>query len=75
MMPAMLSTRYFDPLRHRDFALLWSGQAVSQLGDGVFTVTLALEALRVDRHAAGCLTCWLLVSCQPSCPLCWAGDR
>jgi len=23
------------------------------LGDGVFTVTLALEALRVDRHAAG----------------------
>jgi MFS family permease len=34
-------------------ALLWSGQAVSQLGDGVFTVTLALEALRVDGHAAG----------------------
>ncbi len=53
MMPAMLSNRYFDPLRHRDFALLWSGQAVSQVGDGVFTVTLALEALRVDRHAAG----------------------
>ena len=49
----MLPTRYFDPLRHRDFALLWSGQAVSQLGDGVFTVTLALEALRVDRDAAG----------------------
>jgi MFS family permease len=49
----MFSSRYFDPLRHRDFALLWSGQAVSQLGDGVFTVTLALEALRVDRHAAG----------------------
>jgi MFS family permease len=46
-------SRYFDPLRHRDFALLWSGQAVSQLGDGVFTVTLALEALRVDRNAAG----------------------
>jgi len=49
----MFSPRYWDPLRHRDFALLWSGQAVSQLGDGVFTVTLALEALRVDPHAAG----------------------
>ncbi len=45
--------RYFEPLRNRDFALLWSGQAVSQLGDGVFTVTLALEALRVDRSASG----------------------
>lgn len=45
--------RYFEPLRNRDFALLWSGQAVSQLGDGVFTVTLALEALRVDRNPSG----------------------
>jgi MFS family permease len=49
----MFSSKYFDPLRHRDFALLWSGQAVSQLGDGVFTVTLALEALAVDRSASG----------------------
>jgi MFS family permease len=40
-------------LRHRDFALLWSGQAISQLGDGVFTVTLAIEALRVDPRAIG----------------------
>jgi MFS family permease len=49
----MSPPRYFAPLGHRDFALLWSGQAVSQLGDGVFTVTLALEALRVDPDAAG----------------------
>lgn len=49
----MTMPRYFDPLRHRDFALLWSGQAVSQLGDGVFTVTLALEALHVDQHVTG----------------------
>ena len=49
----MFSSRYFDPLRNRDFALLWSGQAVSQLGNGVFTVTLALEALRVDPDATG----------------------
>ena len=53
MAPSMFSSKYFDPLRHRDFALLWSGQAVSQLGDGVFTVTLALEALAVDRSASG----------------------
>jgi MFS family permease len=49
----MSASRYFDPLRHRDFALLWSGQAISQLGDGVFTVTLAIEALRVDPRAIG----------------------
>jgi len=53
MASVMSLPRYFAPLRHRDFALLWSGQAVSQLGDGVFTVTLALEALRVDRSPAG----------------------
>lgn len=49
----MNSSRYFEPLRHRDFALLWSGQAVSQLGDGIFTVTLAIEALRLDHDATG----------------------
>lgn len=49
----MRSGQYFKPLRHRDFALLWSGQSVSQLGDGVFTVTLAIETLRVDHHAVG----------------------
>jgi MFS family permease len=29
------------PLRHRDFALLWSGMTVSMLGDGVAMVALA----------------------------------
>jgi hypothetical protein len=48
-----VSGRYFEPLKHRDFALLWSGQAVSQLGDGIFTVTLAIETLRLDHHATG----------------------
>lgn len=47
------SSRYFEPLRHRDFALLWSGQAASELGDGIFTVTLAIEALRLDQRAIG----------------------
>jgi predicted MFS family arabinose efflux permease len=37
-------------LRHRDFALLWSGQSVSLIGDGVYTVALALETLRIDDH-------------------------
>lgn len=35
-------------LRHRDFALLWSGQAVSVAGDGIFTVALAMAALQAD---------------------------
>ena len=39
-------------LRHRDFALLWAGQSVSMVGDGIFTVALALEALRLGRSAA-----------------------
>lgn len=37
------------PLRYRDFALLWSGQTVSVAGDGIFTVALAVQSLRVDR--------------------------
>jgi hypothetical protein len=35
-------------LNHRDFALLWSGQAISMVGDGIFTVTLALETIHLD---------------------------
>jgi len=40
-------------LRHRDFALLWSGQSVSLVGDGVYTVALALETLRIDSQPIG----------------------
>lgn len=39
----------FAALRIRDFAVLWSGQSVSNLGDGIFTVALAIETLRVGR--------------------------
>jgi DHA3 family tetracycline resistance protein-like MFS transporter len=39
-------------LRHRDYALLWSGQTVSLVGDGIHTVAIALEALRVSDHAS-----------------------
>ncbi|NNM97983.1 MAG: MFS transporter [Candidatus Dormibacteraeota bacterium] len=41
------------PLRARDFRLMWSGNLISRLGDGVFTVAIALEALQVDRQATG----------------------
>ena len=34
-------------LRHRDFALLWAGQTVSLGGNGIFTVALPLEVLRL----------------------------
>lgn len=39
-------------LRHRDYALLWSGQTVSVLGDGIYTVAIALEALRISDRPA-----------------------
>lgn len=39
-------------LGHRDFALLWVGQGVSMAGDGIFTVALALEVLRLGHSAA-----------------------
>jgi hypothetical protein len=38
-------------LRHRDFALLWLGQAVSLAGNGVFTVALPLEVLHLTGSA------------------------
>lgn len=41
------------PLRERDFRLMWSGNLVSRLGDGIFTVAIALEALRVDHQPTG----------------------
>ncbi|HUY08625.1 MAG TPA: MFS transporter [Candidatus Dormibacteraeota bacterium] len=46
-------SKVLAPLRARDFRLMWSGNLVSQLGDGIFTVALALEALRVDHQPTG----------------------
>jgi predicted MFS family arabinose efflux permease len=39
-------------LRHRDYTLLWSGQTISVVGDGIYTVAVALEALRISDHAS-----------------------
>src|SRR5438477_10487453 len=36
--------RVFEALRHRDFRLLWSGQAVSLLGDIAFLTALGWKA-------------------------------
>ncbi|HYA44228.1 MAG TPA: MFS transporter, partial [Acidimicrobiales bacterium] len=38
------------PLRHRDFRLLWTGMAVSLLGDGVFVVAVAWEAYSISNR-------------------------
>jgi DHA3 family tetracycline resistance protein-like MFS transporter len=31
---------------------LWSGQSISVLGDGIFTIAVALEALHISNHAS-----------------------
>ncbi|HEY6834987.1 MAG TPA: MFS transporter [Gaiellaceae bacterium] len=36
--------RLLTPLRHRDFRVLWSGMAVSLIGDGIFLIAIAWEA-------------------------------
>jgi MFS family permease len=46
---AKLSHSGLAPLRHRNFALLWSGQTISILGNGMFTIALPLEVLRLTR--------------------------
>lgn len=36
-----------EPLRHRDFRLLWAGQSISNLGNGLYTVALPFQILRL----------------------------
>jgi len=35
--------RLLAPLKHRDFRVLWSGMAVSLIGDGIFLIAIAWE--------------------------------
>ena len=37
-----------EPLRHRDFRLLWSGMTVSLVGDGIFLVALAWQVYELS---------------------------
>jgi MFS family permease len=49
-------------LRQRDFAILLGGQSVSFLGDGIFNVALAWQALRLPSGAAALGTVFLVRS-------------
>jgi hypothetical protein len=40
------------PLAERDFRLLWGGQVISLLGDGILTVALAWQTLRLSSSPA-----------------------
>ena len=46
-------TRVRGALAHRDFALLWSGQALSAIGDQMFPIILAIVVLSRGSGAAG----------------------
>lgn len=41
----------FSILRNRNFALLWSGQAISQIGDGLFNVAMMWLVLQLTGSA------------------------
>jgi hypothetical protein len=43
--------RVFRSLRHRSFALLWSGQTLCRLGDFVYEVALAWWVLQTTGSA------------------------
>ena len=40
-----------EPLRQRDFRLLWSGMTVSLIGDGIFLVALAWQVYELSDSA------------------------
>jgi MFS family permease len=41
-----------QPLKLRDFSLLWSGMTISMLGDGVYFVAIAWQVLRISNSPA-----------------------
>ncbi|HEX2235767.1 MAG TPA: MFS transporter, partial [Actinomycetota bacterium] len=40
------------PLRVRDFALLWTGMAVSMIGDGIYYVAIAWQVIDLTKDPA-----------------------
>src|SRR2546425_12350068 len=45
----MRAPRMLEPLRIRDFALLWSGITVALVGDGIFLVALAWQTYELSN--------------------------
>ncbi len=54
-----------SPLRHREFRLLFAGQAVSVLGDAIFPVALAFAVLDELDGSVGALSLVLLAKTVP----------
>lgn len=50
-MPVSKRSQTWAVFRYRNFALLWSGQAISVAGNGLFTVALPLEVLHLTGSA------------------------
>jgi MFS family permease len=46
--PSLRSPRILEPLRIRDFRLLWSGLAISLLGDGFYLVAIAWQVYELS---------------------------
>ena len=46
-----MAGQLFYALRHRDFRLLWVGQSISLVGDGLFKVALTWQALELSSTA------------------------
>lgn len=50
--PVRRGPRLIAPLAHRDFALLWSGTALSLVGDGVYAVAIAWQVYELSNAAS-----------------------
>lgn len=48
----MPSPALLRPLRHRDFALLWTGMTISLLGDGIYLVAIAWQVYDLTSSPA-----------------------
>ncbi|HLM33547.1 MAG TPA: MFS transporter [Gaiellaceae bacterium] len=44
-----VTIRLLEPLRVRDFRLLWAGMTISALGDGIYTVALAWQVYDISN--------------------------
>jgi len=47
--------KLLQPLRHRDFRLLWLGMSTSLVGDGVLLVALAWQVYLISNAVGACL--------------------